>query len=387
MKTKLLFIMLFFVNFINAQTANDLKMITAAYDGNLKTVTELLNAGANPNASDAEGYTALIYAAAYGYTDIMKILISKGAKINYMANDANAMFAAVKNDNPKAIQMLIDVGASVNCEDANGYSPLMLAAQEGYAKTVEFLISKGAKIDKETKNGHTALSIAVQNNHIEVVKALLKNNPKKRNYTCYGNSPLNAAEYTGNNYAKKLLKNYGMKKQLTTPTISSLSMGLGAQFSPLESLVNYEIGLHDNFYNIDFFTGISMNTDSALQNTKPNADYYHITGNIYFSLNETVNIFSINKFKFGIMLGAYYAPSMGRSLVNKDTKVNGLYGLAPGLSFLSSAYIIRINYNYSFNQNSPFYTQRISINANMRIFKFPNAKTNFSFADKTMYML
>ncbi len=162
-KIKILIFLIFCVNLIFAQTANDLKMISATYDGDSKTAIALLDAGANANAVDAEGYSALIYAAAYGYQDIMKVLIAKKANVNFVANDANPMFAAVKNDNTTSIQMLITAGADINCKDAAGYTPLMYAAQEGYDKTVEFLILKGANINDETKIGHTALSIAIQN--------------------------------------------------------------------------------------------------------------------------------------------------------------------------------------------------------------------------------
>lgn len=82
------------VNLLFAQTQNDLDMVQAAYDGDEARVEYFLTNGANVNTVDAEGYTAIIYASAYGYHGIMRKLIDAGAKVNEMRNDVTPVFAA-----------------------------------------------------------------------------------------------------------------------------------------------------------------------------------------------------------------------------------------------------------------------------------------------------
>ena len=59
---------------------NDL--IKAAHDGQTEKVLDLIKAGADVNAKDNYGNTALILAAAKGHTEIVDLLKSAGAKDN-----------------------------------------------------------------------------------------------------------------------------------------------------------------------------------------------------------------------------------------------------------------------------------------------------------------
>ena len=58
------------------------KLLEAARKGHTKTVQTLLEKGADVNANDMDGWTALIFAIVKGHTDIVQILIDKGANIN-----------------------------------------------------------------------------------------------------------------------------------------------------------------------------------------------------------------------------------------------------------------------------------------------------------------
>ncbi len=58
-----------------------LEFIDAAGKGSVKAVKEFLDAGINSNAKNKDGYTALIYATSNGYKDIVKLLLAK-ADIN-----------------------------------------------------------------------------------------------------------------------------------------------------------------------------------------------------------------------------------------------------------------------------------------------------------------
>ena len=51
--------------------------------GDLEQVAQLLSQGVDPNQIDDEGYSALQAAAENDYLDVVKLLIGKGADINY----------------------------------------------------------------------------------------------------------------------------------------------------------------------------------------------------------------------------------------------------------------------------------------------------------------
>ena len=51
--------------------------------GDLEQVQALIEQGIDPNTADDEGYSALQAAAENDYLDIVKLLVSKGAKVNH----------------------------------------------------------------------------------------------------------------------------------------------------------------------------------------------------------------------------------------------------------------------------------------------------------------
>ncbi len=58
--------------------------------------------------------------------------------------------------------------------DEEGWTPLMLAAEEGYVRVVNTLLKYGANVSAKTVSGHTALHLAISHKHISVTKALIR---------------------------------------------------------------------------------------------------------------------------------------------------------------------------------------------------------------------
>lgn len=101
--------------------------VASAY-GHLWRVKALVDAGADINARDPEGYTALTWAAQHGHTDIADYLMGRYAQVNAV--------------------------------DRGGYTPLMWAAQEGHANVVETLLRHGANPYVKDGRGNTPLTLA-----------------------------------------------------------------------------------------------------------------------------------------------------------------------------------------------------------------------------------
>ncbi|MFA5106679.1 MAG: ankyrin repeat domain-containing protein, partial [Candidatus Micrarchaeia archaeon] len=63
-------------------TEQNKKLLEAVSSGDLAGVKEALAAGADVNAKDRDGYTALMVASYWGHMDIVKLLIAAGADVN-----------------------------------------------------------------------------------------------------------------------------------------------------------------------------------------------------------------------------------------------------------------------------------------------------------------
>ena len=88
------------------------------------------------------GRTALLTAAFEGNLKNVKNLIEKGADVNVEKKDGKtALLLASGNSNGlQIIQYLIQNGAKINAQTKDGYSPLMWAAYNGNTKIVKELI-------------------------------------------------------------------------------------------------------------------------------------------------------------------------------------------------------------------------------------------------------
>lgn len=141
-------------------------------------VSLLLKWGADVNAVNADGRTALIEAlTAPGQhaAEICQLLVASGAEVNFRLLAATepfdrilevgqtALFAAAAN--PQLYKILIDGGADAELEDAEGETVLEKAVQRGFSRHVLTILSHGAKFNIETARGTTLLKTAMARNH------------------------------------------------------------------------------------------------------------------------------------------------------------------------------------------------------------------------------
>ena len=95
----------------------------AAY-GTAADVKAELKAGANVNARNSVGSTALALAAMFNQNaDVTKALLAAGADVNVRLGDKRytvLMNATVHNTNPDVVKVLIEAGADKYARDKNG---------------------------------------------------------------------------------------------------------------------------------------------------------------------------------------------------------------------------------------------------------------------------
>ena len=150
----------------------------------------LLAAGADPTAANAFDVTPLSLAAVNGSAEMIAALLAAGADPNAtMAGSETVLLTAARTGRTGAVRALLDHGADVNAAQAAGQTALMWAAAEGHVETMQALIDAGADVGARTvvpenplrtglegpaPHGFTALLFAVRAGHIDAARALIE---------------------------------------------------------------------------------------------------------------------------------------------------------------------------------------------------------------------
>ena len=171
----------------------------SAERGDYVEVKKLIEEGADVNAQDKQGFTALMIASKEGNIEIAKLLIEEGANVN--AEDEmgfTALMLASRNGHIAIVKLLIESGADINAKVRlvsyhtesvsiwgsifgggeirryyiNPSTALMAASSEGHTEIVKLLIESGADVCFRDEEGFTALKWASSEGHIDIVKLL-----------------------------------------------------------------------------------------------------------------------------------------------------------------------------------------------------------------------
>jgi len=152
------------------------ELADAAMQKNMQAVRALLKQNANPNTPQADGTTALHWAARWDDVEIASALIRAGANPQAPNRDgATPMFLATLNGSAAMIDTLLKAGADLNAPVlSRGETALMMASRTGKLDAVKTLIARGAKVNTtENLRGTTALMWAAEQGHAAVIKFLL----------------------------------------------------------------------------------------------------------------------------------------------------------------------------------------------------------------------
>jgi N-acyl-D-amino-acid deacylase len=198
------------------------KLYSILRSGDLRGLKSALDQGINPNAPDSRQITPLMYAAEVGTADAMRLLIEHGADVN--AQNAFGSTALMWSGADAAkVRLLLDHGADVNKTAKSGRTALMIAAlSPSSAEAVRLLLAKGANVSAADQAGLTALMAAAIGNDTASVRMLIEagadvnhtgstgpNGPR-------GFTPLMLAASKANLEAVKLLLAKGAKVNVTS---------------------------------------------------------------------------------------------------------------------------------------------------------------------------
>ena len=147
-------------DFIDEETAKELGKklykicASEAENINIAEINELIDMGADVNAEDDSGYTALMEASFNGHLDVVELLIKNGADVNETNNHgATALMWASAYNHIEIVKCLVESKADVNIKNEENCTALIWASRYDIAEIVEYLIKKDAKIDFKNKEG------------------------------------------------------------------------------------------------------------------------------------------------------------------------------------------------------------------------------------------
>jgi uncharacterized protein len=164
------------VGFTQLAFAGDSPIADAAMNGDRAAVQLLLKKKADVNARQADGATALQWAAYRDDLQLADVLIAAGANPKIANREgATALQLASLHGSAAMMEKLLVAGAEVNERGVNGETPLMFAARNGSLQALNLLFKRGADVNaKEALRGTTALMWAVEQKHTEAVRLLIE---------------------------------------------------------------------------------------------------------------------------------------------------------------------------------------------------------------------
>ena len=241
---------------VNARTADDRRtpLQLACLGGHAGVVRQLLKAGiVDVGAFDKSGYAAVHHAAFHGSLEVLMLLgqrmglgrlrscrsredatpamVAAGQghteAVRFLRCDDGAEGSDAEDDGAEAatssgghgllhkaaqsgrsdvVVHLLQAGVEdVDIEDANGATPLILAAIGGHTEVMAELLDAGARLNKETHGGTTALHLCAYQNHAEAVALLLDKGADATSIDVAGHLPLHHAAASGSHQTTELL--------------------------------------------------------------------------------------------------------------------------------------------------------------------------------------
>jgi ankyrin repeat protein len=153
-------------------------LMAVARSGNVEAATRLLEARADVNAREAwGGQSALMWAAARGHADMVRLLASRGADVNARGVIRQWERKVINEPRPKDL-------------NKGGFTPLLYAAREGCVECARHLIAGGADPNLEDPDRITPLNMALLNLHFDFAAYMIKAGADVDKWDLFGRSPL-----------------------------------------------------------------------------------------------------------------------------------------------------------------------------------------------------
>jgi ankyrin repeat protein len=190
----------------------------AAVSGHTDIVRLLMEKGALLDSCDEFGWTMLHQAVRRGKPDLVELLLKYKAELGYTAPSPNSdstcpdgrpMHMAAALGKVDVLRAFIENGVSADNEDIQKQTPLHFAASFGQPEAVRFLVNSGADINAFTNWRATPLHMAAENGNVHVISCLVEKGAAVDAEDDEGRTPLFCALENGNLDAVYVLMNSG----------------------------------------------------------------------------------------------------------------------------------------------------------------------------------
>jgi ankyrin repeat protein len=200
----------------------------AAYNGDVEALTLLIDNGANLEAGNVNGCTALNLAGGMGNVDCIKKLISSGATVDASNSfKKTPLLLAAGLGRTEAAKVLLDAGANWNHRDFNGSNALDRAREEDHEEVRKLLEEVHEKAQAEV----APVLQAISRNDLDKLQqslAAISHVAVVEERDKFGNSPLILAGWKGNTEAIRLLLD--AKADIEAANLTGLTPLLTAAF-------------------------------------------------------------------------------------------------------------------------------------------------------------
>ena len=178
----------------------------------------------NMSETDPSDCPPLHMASLVGATDIIRVLLSKGAKVNgtdLIGNETPLHFTS-RGGHADVIRLLIQHKANIEAVNLVQWMPLHLVANKGYHEAAEILLHYGADPNAINDDGDTPLHKAAEGGHVKTVELLLKYKALKEEKDKNGRTPLEDAQaFMDDNKDSEKIGDYKRIIELLTTEVSS----------------------------------------------------------------------------------------------------------------------------------------------------------------------
>ena len=176
----------------NGETA----LMKACKVGDTETLNVLLNAEADINIKNTMGCTLIHHAVLRGCSRAtLQAIINHGADVNATEkNNMTALMIACIQKNEEPINVLLKAGANPNIAHARGQTAIHCAVLGKCSKeALQAIIDHGADVNAPNNNSVTALMTACQEGNVEAINILLDAGADPNSIEVYGRTCLHVA--------------------------------------------------------------------------------------------------------------------------------------------------------------------------------------------------
>jgi ankyrin repeat protein len=167
-----------YTHFMAAEEEAVLPLLVAVHDGDVAEVGRLLDEdGQLVEARLGFGQTPLLFAAKQGHVNVVRLLLGRGA--NSEASDEEGStalhYALLSSRIEEVVDVLLDWGADANKTGHRGATPLMLASGLGKMGAAKRLLRSlgGQGLNAQVDTGGTAFFGACKMGHADIARLLL----------------------------------------------------------------------------------------------------------------------------------------------------------------------------------------------------------------------